>query len=120
MDRNNPLYKARRMMQVIAYHVLPHEMLSKIYYKILIPEKLDLKNPTTLNEKMQWLKLYYYLNNSLAIQCTDKYQVRDYIVQKGLAGKLTNLLGVWEDARDIEWDELPDKFVLKCTHGCAY
>lgn len=120
MDRNNPLYKARRMAQVMAYRVLPNEMLSKIYYKILIHEKLDLKKPKTLNEKMQWLKLYYYPNNSLAIQCTDKYQVREYIAQKGLDAKLTNLLGVWENARNIDWDRLPDKFVLKCTHGCAY
>lgn len=120
MDRNNPLYKARRMAQVMAYHVLPNEMLSKIYYRLIVHEKLDLKNPKTLNEKMQWLKLYYYPNDSLAVKCTDKYQVREYIAQKGLEKKLTNLLGVWEDAKDIDWDSLPNKFVLKCTHGCAY
>lgn len=120
MDRNNPLYKLRRMAQVMAYHVLPHSTLSKIYYKILIHENLNLKNPKTLNEKMQWLKLYYYPHNPVAIQCTDKYQVRDYIEKKGLADKLTKLLGVWTDAKDIDWNKLPDKFVLKCTHGCAY
>lgn len=120
MERSNPLYKVRRRVQVIAYHVLPHDMLSKIYYKILIHGKLDLENPKTLNEKMQWLKLYYYPNDSLAIQCTDKYQVREYISHKGLDARLTNLFGVWEDARDIDWDALPDRFVLKCTHGCAY
>lgn len=112
MDRNNPIYKARRTAQVLAYHILPHEILSKIYYKI--------KNPKTLNEKLQWLKLYYFPQDKLTIQCTDKYQVREYIEQKGYAPKLTNLLGVWENANDIDWDKLPDKFVLKCTHGCAY
>lgn len=120
MDRNNPIYKARRMAQVMAYHILPKAMLSKIYYRIVLHEKLNLKNPKTLNEKMQWLKLYYYPNDSLAIQCADKYQVREYIIQKGLESKLTNLLGVWDNAKDIDWDSLPDKFVLKCTHGCAY
>ena len=120
MDRNNPLYKARRMAQVMAYHILPHETLSKIYYKILIHDRLDLKNPQTLNEKLQWLKLYYFPNNETAVKCTDKYQVREYICDKGLGEKLTHLLGVWENANDINWDLLPDKFVLKCTHGCAY
>lgn len=120
MERSNPLYKARRMAQVMAYHILPHETLSRIYYKILIGDKLDLKNPKTLNEKLQWLKLYYFPNDKLAIQCTDKYQVREYVNQKGLGEKLTTLLSVWEDANDIDWDALPEKFVLKCTHGCAY
>ena len=120
MDRNNPLYKARRMAQVMAYHILPHEVLSKIYYKILIHDRLDLRNPQTLNEKLQWLKLYYFPNDETAIKCTDKYQVREYVTDKGLGEKLTHLLGVWEDANEINWNLLPDKFVLKCTHGCAY
>lgn len=120
MDRNNPLYKFRRAAQVMAYHILPNEVLSKIYYKILIGDKLDLNNPKTLNEKLQWLKLYYFPNDALAIKCTDKYQVREHIEQKGLGDKLTNLLGVWENANDINWEQLPEKFVLKGTHGCAY
>ncbi len=120
MERSNPLYKARRTAQVIAYHIIPHKLLSKIYYKILLHEKLDLKNPKTLNEKIQWLKFNHYPYDPLTIQCADKYQVREYIAQKGLGAKLTKLLGVWEDARNIDWDALPDKFVLKCTHGCAY
>ena len=120
MDRNSIFYKARRLGQVVAYHVLPHKLLSKIYYRILIKEKLNLKKPKTLNEKMQWLKLYHYPDNALAVRCTDKYQVREFICEKGLDHKLTKLLGVWEDAKNINWDLLPEKFVLKCTHGCAY
>lgn len=120
MGRILSLYKLRRMAQVLAYHVLPHETLSKLYYRIALREKPDLKNPRTLNEKLQWLKLHYYVNDPLAVQCSDKYQVRSYIAQKGLESKLTKLLGVWENAGDIDWDSLPDQFVLKCTHGCAY
>lgn len=120
MDRNNPLYKARRMAQVMAYHILPHKALSRIYYTVLLHNKLNLKNPQTLNEKLQWLKLYYFPDNPLVIQCTDKYQVREYVENKGFGNKLTKLLGVWEKAEDIGWDLLPEKFVLKCTHGCAY
>ena len=71
MDRNSIFYKARRFGQVVAYHILPHKLLSKIYYRILIHEKLNLKNPKTLNEKMQWLKLYD--QNPLHTQMVDKY-----------------------------------------------
>ncbi len=120
MERSNPLYKLRRMVQVLAYHVLPHEILSKIYYRILLHEKLNLKEPKTFNEKLQWLKLYHFPDNALAVQCADKYQVRECIGKKGLEENLTKLLGVWDDARKIDWDSLPEKFVLKCTHGCAY
>lgn len=120
MDRESILYKIRRKMQVLAYYILPSKTLSGIYYRILIHDKLNLDNPKTFNEKLQWLKLYYFPNNPLAVQCTDKYQVRDYIERKGYGDRLTKLIGVWENVEDIPWDKLPDKFVLKCTHGCAY
>lgn len=120
MERSNPIYKIRRLAQAMAYHLLPHEVLSKLYYRIKLGSKPDLKDPKTLNEKMQWLKLHYYPDHPLAIQCADKYQVREYITQKGLADHLTKLLGVWERAEDIDWESLPDRFVLKCTHGCGY
>lgn len=120
MDRNSLIYKIRRKAQVVAYHILPNKTLSSIYYRILIRDRLNLKNPQTLNEKLQWLKLYYFPQNSLAIKCTDKYQVRSYIEKKGYSRYLTKLIGEWERVEDVEWEKLPNKFVLKCTHGCAY
>ena len=82
--------------------------------------KLDLKNPRTFNEKLQWLKLYYYPQNDLAVKCADKYRVREYIKDKGYENTLVPLLGAWDNVEDIDWDSLPNKFVLKCNHGCAY
>lgn len=120
MDRNNVLYKARRKMQTMVFSLFPHHILSKLYYQIYMHERLDLDNPKTFNEKLQLYKLDYCPNNPLVVQCTDKYLVRSYIEEKGYASFLTNLIGVWEDAKDIDWDKLPQKFVLKCTHGCAY
>ncbi len=120
MDRENPIYKIRRTIQAMAYYVAPKASLSKVYYKIVLGDKLNLDNPTTFNEKLQWLKLNYFPKDKLVVKCTDKYQVREHIESKGYGEKLTNLLGVWEDARDIDWDSLPNKFVLKGTHGCAY
>lgn len=120
MERDSVAYKLRRKAQVVAYHVMPHRFLSGIYYRILLHKRLRLKSPETLNEKLQWLKLNYFPNAPLAIQCTDKYQVRGYVEEKGLGTTLTGLLGVWECVEDIDWDMLPERFVLKCTHGCAY
>lgn len=120
MDRNNPFYKLRRQAQVLAFHILPHETLSKLYFQILLHYTPNLKKPETLNEKLQWLKLFYYPENELAVRCTDKYEVRDYVASKGLQDRLTPLLGVWNNADEIRWDSLPEQFVLKCTHGCAY
>lgn len=120
MNRESILYKIRRKGQVIAHRVLPNEILSKIYFKIVLGKKLNLINPRTFNEKIQWLKLYYLPQNKNVIACTDKYSVRDYLKNKGYGKFLTPLLGNWDKSEDINWDTLPKSFVLKCTHGCAY
>ncbi len=95
-------------------------MLSKLYYRIVLNKKLSLEKPETFNEKLQWLKLNYFPKNPKVIQGADKYAVREYIREKGLEHLLTPLYGVWDDAKQIEWDRIPNQFVLKCTHGCAY
>ena len=120
MERDSFLYKARRKMQTCAFYVMPHALLSKVYFKLVLGKRLNLKQPRSFNEKLQWLKIYYFPRNPLAAKCTDKYQVREYIAAKGYGDRLTKLLGVWENANDIDFDSLPDQFVLKGTHGCAY
>ncbi len=113
-------YKIRRKAQVVATNILSKETLSKIYYKIVLGETLHLDNPKTFNEKVQWLKLYEWPKNKLAIQCADKYAVREYVKSCGFEELLNDLYGVWDNADDINWSELPEQFVLKCTHGCGY
>lgn len=120
MERDSFLYKARRQCQVIAHKIMPDETMCKFYSRILLKKKVDLKNPQTFNEKIQWLKLHDYPNNPLVIQGADKYRVRKYVEEKGLGNILVPLIGEWDDPDKINWDELPDKFVLKCNHGCAY
>ena len=83
-------------------------------------KRLDLNNPKTFNEKLQWLKLYYFPKNSTVIQCADKYSVRDYIKAKGLDYLLVPLLAVYDNPKIIDYHCLPKQFVLKCNHGCAY
>lgn len=120
MERDIILYKCRRKFQVIAHKLFSNEAMSKFYYRIVLNKSLNLENPKTFNEKLQWYKLYYCPTNPLVIQCADKYCVRSFIESKGLKKYLTNLFGDWDDARKIEWDKLPNRFVLKCNHGCAY
>ncbi len=114
------LYNLRRKLQVLAYDLTSPEFVSKIYFRLLLKYPLNLQHPQTFNEKIQWLKLYEWPNNPLVIQCSDKYAVRQYLKEKKQEQYLNRLLGVWDNAQDINFDKLPNRFVLKCTHGCGY
>ena len=89
--------------------------LMKILWKLKIGTKLDLKNPKGFNEKLQWLKLYDH--RDIYTKIVDKVLVRDFV--KDIIGEeyLVELLGVWDSADDIDFDELPNEFVLKCNHN---
>ena len=112
MERNETLYTIRRKMQLAAIKLTSPVFMSKVYFRIVLGYSLNLKNPKTLNEKLQWLKLYHWGNDENAIKCADKYAVREYIKSVGREELLNDLLFVWDDARKIVWDELPNKFVL--------
>lgn len=120
MERSSVLYKLRRRLQTTAYKFVGNEFLSKAYSRIVLKKSVNLKQPQTFNEKIQWLKIHEYPNNDLVIQCADKFRVRDYIEKKGLGDILVPLLGDWETVDEIAWDKLPEKFIIKCNHGCAY
>ena len=85
------------------------------YYKVK-GVRLDYENPQTYNEKIQWLKVYN--NTPIKTTLTDKYLVRDWVKERIGEKYLTKLLGVWDDFDDIDFDTLPDQFVLKTNHGC--
>jgi hypothetical protein len=79
--------------------------------------KFPWKNPRTLNEKLTWMEVY--TDTSKWTEYTDKYEVRKHIESLGLKDILTECYGVWDRAEDINFDKLPDKFVLKCSHDCG-
>lgn len=120
MERNNIFYKVRRKCQVVAHKIFSDEDMCRFYSRIILKKSVNLKDPQTFNEKIQWLKIHSYAQNPLVIQCADKYRVRDYIINKGYGKILVPLVGNWENPEDINWNKLPNKFVLKCNHGCAY
>ena len=100
--------------------IISLKIASKHLYKKNFKRKLDLKNPKTFNEKIMWLKLNTYNNNPIITQCVDKYRVREYIENKGYKNILNDLIGVYDNANQITWKDLPEKFVLKCNFGCGY
>ena len=73
------------------------------------------KNPRDLNEKINYLK--FYGDTTMWPMLSDKYKVREYIESLGLGHTLVKLYGKWKDARNIDWDALPDQFILKCNNG---
>ena len=87
----------------------------KLKYRLSMGKKLNLKNPQSFNEKIQWLKLND--RNPEYTVMVDKYLVRQYIADKLGEEYLIPLLGVWDDPDEIDFDALPDKFVLKCNHN---
>lgn len=79
--------------------------------------KLNLKNPKTLADKVTYL--FLHKSTPLMSTCTDKWAVREYIASKGLADILIPTLGgPWTSVKDINFDSLPNEFILKATHGC--
>ena len=87
----------------------------KLLYYLYMGKRLNLKNPKTLNEKMQWLKLY---DRKPEYTCmVDKIKAKDYVTKKIGEEYVVPLLGVWDRPEDIDFDILPDKFVLKTNHS---
>ncbi|HIZ87226.1 MAG TPA: hypothetical protein IAC03_03580 [Candidatus Coprenecus pullistercoris] len=98
---------------------LSPELNTRYIYRKTFGRPIDLEHPRTLDEKIQWLKLHTYRNNPLVTQCADKYRVREYVEGCGCGDILNDLYGVYDDASGIDWDALPEKFVLKWNFGCG-
>ena len=102
------------MMNNGLFKNLPDNIYLEIKYKLQMGKKLDLKQPLTLSEKLQWLKLYN--RNPEYTKMVDKYEVRKYIEATIGSEVLIPLIGVWDRFEDIDFSKLPNQFVLKCTH----
>lgn len=92
-------------------------IVNRISYFKATKKWLNLRNPKTWSEKLFWLNKYWQPEEKSI--CTDKYRVRDWVAKKGCADILLPILGVYDKAENIVFEDLPKKFVLKCNHGCA-
>ena len=94
--------------------LIPDILYLKYRYKKIFHKKLNLKNPQTYNEKLQWLKLYD--RNPKYTKMVDKYEVKQYV--KNIIGEeyIIPTIGIYNEWSEIQFDKLPNQFVIKCTH----
>ncbi len=95
-------------------HLISDKHFLKMQYKAAFGKKLNLNNPATYNEKLQWLKLYD--RNPNYTKMVDKYEVKEHVANLIGEEYIIPTIGVWDNFDDIDFDKLPEKFVLKCTH----
>ena len=93
-------------------------LLVKRRYKIRFGKNLNFNEPSNFNEKILWLEKNW--QNPLIVQCADKYRLHEYVRQIGLENIMPEIYGKWENAYQIDWDTLPEKFVIKCNHGAKW
>ena len=113
--RHIMLHIRERKLRRVDLSQLSDEDCLKLYFRTYLGYKLDLNNPQTFNEKIQWLKLYD--RNPEYTKLVDKYLVRDFVKEKIGGDYLIPLIGVWDRPEDIDFSSLPNKFVLKCNHN---
>ena len=92
----------------------------KFEYHYITGHKLHLKNPRRYTEKLQYLRLYQYPNDPLVIQAASRVGLREYIKKIGLEKYLIKTYGNYDRYQDIDFDKLPNQFVLKCNHASGY
>lgn len=108
--------RIHHVKQAFLMKFFPKSFISKRWQQIM-GYPIDWEHPRDLNEKIQWLTVNS--DTTAWTRLADKYQVREYVKEKGLEHLLVPLLGVWDDARKIDFGKLPRKFVLKCNHDSA-
>ena len=95
--------------------IVPDKMQLSLLHKVYVGKFVDWENPQTFTEKLQWLKIYN--RKPEYTQMVDKYAVKQYVANIIGEEYIIPTLGVWDKPEDIDWDSLPNQFVLKTTHG---
>lgn len=98
--------------------LLSDEMFCRLQYSAMLGKRLRLDPPVDFNEKLQWLKLHY--RNPLMVVCADKWAVREFVKERIGEKYLAGCIGVYDDVEKIPFEALPEKFVLKATHGSGW
>lgn len=119
----NSFYKRLRWIEIkfgsllerLNFLIPNEEFYLRLLFRLKLGKHLNLSNPQSFNEKLQWLKLYY--RKIEFTQMVDKYEVKNYVKNLLDEKYIIPTIGVWEKPEDIEWDNLPNQFVLKTTHG---
>lgn len=111
LDKN---YRTLLLAEKGFFNKMDDEKYLRLIFNARMGHPLNLENPVTFNEKLQWLKLHD--RNPIYPKLVDKYEVKKYVAEKIGEQYIIPTLGVWDRFEDINFDELPQQFVLKCTH----
>lgn len=103
----------KKILNIIS-KFLPDKMYLKVLYRIKMGKKLNLEYPKTYNEKLQWLKLYD--RNNKYGKMVDKFDVKEYVAKKVGEEYIIPTIGIYDNFNEIPFEELPNEFVIKCTH----
>lgn len=114
MNKNSIVYKVKRKLLRISAPMLPDKFFLKQLYKLRFGYPLNLENPQTYNEKLQWLKLYDHKPEYSMM--VDKAEVKKYVASIIGEEHIIPTLAVYNRVEEIDFDSLPNQFVLKCTH----
>ena len=115
--KDNPLWPGGYILRKVLSRYLPDETYVKWQFFFAMGKFPDLENPRTFSEKLQWLKLYCRKPEYTAM--VDKLAVKRHVASVIGEEHVIPTLGVWDRPEDIDWDRLPDRFVLKTTHGAG-
>ncbi len=105
-----------RMLRKMKF--LPPKIYAHFLYEHYTGKKLNLENPQEFNEKIQWLKVFYH--PKILNQLVDKYAVREYVEEKIGPQYLNEMYGIYNSPEEVNFDKLPNKFVIKATHASSY
>lgn len=97
---------------------LPQEVYMPAYYEYYTGKKMSLSSPVEFNEKIQWLKTYFHV--PILTQLVDKYNVRAYVTEKIGKEYLNDVIEVYNHPKEIDFNTLPNQFVIKGVHGCGF
>lgn len=115
MPIKDKLSKKQRRKLYRILEVLPDKLVLHMQYYVALGRRLNLKNPKRFTEKIEWYKLNY--QDPLMTICADKYLVRSYVEEKGYKNYLPKFYGVYDKYEEINFEELPKSFAIKCNNG---
>ncbi len=114
------LKKIARNIVSMCTHISP-KLGCQVIYFMKFKKIPNLSNPKEFNEKLMWLKINNYNYNKDVWKCSDKYEMREYSIKKGVKEEnFPKIIGVYENIDEIDFSKLPKKFALKCTHGMGF
>lgn len=114
VKRSLPRKIVARMCNKGVFDGLSDQLYLPIVFWAKVGYRLNLRNPKTYNEKLNWMKLYY--RKPELTQMVDKYEAKKYVAERIGEEYIIPTYGVWDSFDEIDFDVLPDQFVLKCTH----